>query len=91
VQYYAGRLNKSAKTLANIFLLYNEKTPIQMIHTRIIIEAKRLLYYSNKSIKQITYELGFEDPAYFTNFFKRNTTQSPVEFRKSKQIEAAGK
>lgn len=91
VQYYADRLHKSSKTLANIFLLYNEKTPIQMIHTRIIIEAKRLLYYTSKSIKQITYELGFEDPAYFTNFFKRNTSQSPVEFRKNRQIELAGK
>jgi len=91
VQYYADRLHKSPKTLANIFLLYNEKTPIQMIHTRIMIEAKRLLYYTSKSIKQITYELGFEDPAYFTNFFKRNTAQSPVEFRKSKQIGVAGK
>ena len=91
VQYYADRLHKSPKTLANIFLLYNEKTPIQMIHARIIIEAKRLLYYTSKSIKQITYELGFEDPAYFTNFFKRNTSQSPVEFRKSKQIGVVGK
>jgi AraC family transcriptional activator of pobA len=91
VQYYADRLHKSPKTLANIFLLYNEKTPIQMIHTRIMIEAKRLLYYTSKSAKQITYELGFEDPAYFTNFFKRNTSQSPVEFRKSKQIGVAGK
>jgi AraC family transcriptional regulator, transcriptional activator of pobA len=91
VQYYADHLHKSPKTLANIFLIYNERTPIQMIHTRIIIEAKRLLYYTGKSIKQITYELGFEDPAYFTNFFKRNTSQSPVEFRKSKQIGVAGK
>ncbi|HTE10335.1 MAG TPA: helix-turn-helix domain-containing protein [Chitinophagaceae bacterium] len=91
VQYYADRLHKSPKTLANIFLIYNEKTPIQMIHTRIMIEAKRLLYYTSKSIKQITYELGFEDPAYFTNFFKRNTAQSPVEFRKSKQIGVVGK
>jgi AraC family transcriptional regulator, transcriptional activator of pobA len=91
VQYYADRLHKSPKTLANIFLLYNEKTPIQMIHTRIMIEAKRLLYYTSKSIKQITYELGFEDPAYFTNFFKRNISQSPIEFRKSKQMGIAGK
>jgi AraC-like DNA-binding protein len=91
VQFYADRLNKSAKTLANIFLIYNERTPIQMIHNRIMIEAKRLLYYTSKSIKQITYELGFEDPAYFANFFKRNASQSPVEFRKSKQFGVVGK
>jgi AraC-like DNA-binding protein len=91
VQYYAGRLNKSPKTLSNIFLLYNKNTPLQMIQARIIIEAKRLLSYTSKSVKQITYELGFEDPAYFTNFFKRNTAQSPVEFRNSRQTSVAGK
>ncbi|HKO80847.1 MAG TPA: helix-turn-helix domain-containing protein, partial [Chitinophagaceae bacterium] len=63
VNYYAQRLNKSPKTLSNLFALYNRKTPLQMIQERIIIEAKRLLYYTGKSVKQITYELGFEDPA----------------------------
>src|SRR5258706_263520 len=71
VQYYADRLHKSPKTLANIFLLYNEKTPIQMIYTRIMIEAKRLLYSTSKSVKQITYELGFTIPASFTNCVTR--------------------
>ena len=84
VNYYAQRLNKSPKTLSNIFALYNRKTPVQVIQERIIIEAKRLLSYTDRSVKQITYELGFEDPAYFSNFFKRNTALSPVEFRAGK-------
>ena len=84
VQFYADSLNKSPKTLANVFLLYNRKTPVQMIHERIIIEAKRLLSYTDKSIKQMTYELGFEDPAYFSNFFKRHTALSPIDFRNGK-------
>lgn len=91
VNYYARRLNKSPKTLANIFALYNRKTPLQMIQERIVIEAKRLLYYTTKSVKQITYELGFEDPAYFSNFFKRHTSLSPAEFRNSKEKIAGGK
>jgi AraC family transcriptional activator of pobA len=86
VNYYAGRLNKSPKTLSNLFALYNQKTPLQVIQDRIVIEAKRLLYYTNKSTKQITYELGFEDPAYFSKFFKRHTSLSPQEFRSSKQV-----
>lgn len=86
VAYYAGLLNKSPKTLSNIFALYNDKTPQQIIQLRIILEAKRLLYYTTKSVKQITYELGFEDPAYFCNFFKRHTQLSPVEFRTDKQL-----
>lgn len=91
VQYYAERLNKSPKTLSNIFALYNDKTPLQVIQDRIIIEAKRLLYHTNKSVKQVTYELGFEDPAYFTNFFKRHTGVSPVEFRTDRVMDKVGK
>jgi len=91
VNYYAQRLNKSPKTLSNLFALYNQKTPIQMIQERVVIEAKRLLYYTNKSVKQITYELGFEDSAYFSNFFKRHTSVSPVEFRNSKAAASIGK
>lgn len=91
VNYYARRLNKSPKTLSNIFALYNQKTPIQMIQARIIIEAKRLLYYTDRSVKQITYELGFEDAAYFSNFFKRHTSLSPLDFRKDKQNDPLGK
>jgi AraC-like DNA-binding protein len=91
VNYYAQRLNKSPKTLSNLFALYNQKTPIQMIQDRIIIEAKRLLYYTKKSVKQITYELGFEDAAYFSNFFKRHTALAPLDFRNSKDTTPAGK
>ena len=91
VNYYAQRLNKSPKTLSNLFALYNRKTPLQMIQERIIIEAKRLLYYTSKSVKQITYELGFEDPAYFSNFFKRHTSLAPLEFRNDKQKAPLGK
>jgi len=88
VSYYAGRLNKSPKTLSNLFALYNHKTPIQIIQERILIEAKRLLFYTDKSAKQITYELGFDDAAYFSNFFKKHTALSPSEFRNNKKMVA---
>jgi AraC family transcriptional activator of pobA len=85
VNFYAQRLNKSPKTLSNIFAIFNQKSPIQIIQERIIIEAKRLLYYTDKSAKEITYELGFEDPAYFCNFFKRHTSYSPLAYRNKKE------
>lgn len=81
VHFYARQLNKSPKTLSNLFALFQQKSPIQIIQERIIIEAKRLLYYTDKSAKEITYELGFEDPAYFCNFFKKHTSYSPIGFR----------
>jgi len=91
VSYYAQQLNKSPKTLSNLFAIYNHKTPLQVIQERVLIEAKRLLHYTNQSVKQVTFELGFEDTAYFSNFFKRHTSLSPLEFRNSKAITSRGK
>ena len=81
VQFYADQLHKSPKTLANLFLLYNQKSPLAIIQERVILEAKRLLIYTSKSAKEISYYLGFEDTAYFSNFFKKHTSHSPLDFR----------
>ena len=59
------------------------KSPKEIIRDRILLEAKRILVYSNLSIKEIGQELGFEDPAYFIRYFKKNTATTPVEFRQS--------
>lgn len=83
VQFYAAGLNKSPKTLANFFALYGHKTPLQIIQERITLEAKRLLYYTDKTSKEIAYDLGFDDPAHFSRFFKNQTAASPSEFKKS--------
>ncbi|MFA6087938.1 helix-turn-helix domain-containing protein [Mucilaginibacter sp.] len=91
VAYYAGQLNKSPKTLSNLFAIYNHKSPLTIIQERILLEAKRLLYYTEKSAKEISYELGFEDAAYFSNLFKKHTSLSPTDFRNSKLLSAAGK
>jgi AraC family transcriptional regulator, transcriptional activator of pobA len=91
VSFYAQQLNKSPKTLSNLFAIYNHKTPQQVIQERILIEAKRLLYYTKQSVKQITFELGFEDAAYFSNFFKRHSSLSPLEFRNSRTMTSTGK
>lgn len=86
VSYYAARLNKSPKTLANVFAIYNQKTPLQVIQERILIEAKRLLHHTDHSIKQITFQLGFEEPPHFSNFFKKHTSLSPADFRNQQKI-----
>jgi AraC family transcriptional activator of pobA len=86
VAYYANLLHKSPKTLANIFALYSDKTALQLIQGRILLEAKRLLHYTPKSVKEITYELGFEEPAYFCHFFKRHTAVSPITYRQDKSL-----
>ncbi len=82
VQFYAQQLHRSPKTIANIFSLYSKKTPLQIIHERVTKEAKRLLHYTDKSVKEVAYDLGFEDAANFSKFFKHQTAQNPSELKK---------
>lgn len=85
VSEYADMLHKSSKTLSNIFSKYHGQSPLQMIHERIIMEAKRLLRYSDLSSKEVAYELGFEEVASFNKMFKKITNQTPLTFKKSKK------
>jgi AraC family transcriptional regulator, transcriptional activator of pobA len=78
---YAGILNISPKALAKITKTHLNKTLTSLIAERIIIEAKRELYLTNKPVKQIAYELGYDDEYYFSRFFKTNTDVSPQLYR----------
>ena len=80
VSAYAEMMNKSAKTLSNSFAAYN-KSPLNIIHDRIILEAKRQLYYSEISSKEIAFSLGFDDPSHFSRLFKKHTGESPTTFK----------
>lgn len=83
VKFYAEKLFKSPKTLSNVFALYNHKSPLLIIQERILMEAKRLLFYTEKTSKEIAYELGFEDASHFSKFFKKHTGQAPTDFKKA--------
>jgi len=78
---YASILNISAKALAKITKTHLNKTISSLISERIVIEAKRELYLTNKPVKQIAYELGYDDEYYFSRFFKTNTDISPQVYR----------
>lgn len=82
VKYYAEQLFKSPKTLSNVFALYNHKSPLLVIQERVLMEAKRLLFYTEKTSKEIAYELGFEEAGHFSKFFKKHTGQAPTDFKK---------
>lgn len=81
VKDYAELLFKSPKTLSNLFNKYNNKPPLTIINERILLEAKRLLLYSDRSNEEISYELGYNDSAHFSKFFKNNEGISPTSFK----------
>ena len=81
VSFYADQLFKSPKTLSNNFAKLN-RSPLQIIHQRIVLEAKRLLTYTDKTAKEIAYEVGFEDASHLSRLFKKYTSQSPSQFKK---------
>lgn len=80
---YATMLNRSPKTITNIFANCNLPSPLQIIHQRTEAEIKRLLLYTGKSAKEIADILGFENIATLSRFFKKQTGESISEFRKA--------
>lgn len=83
---YAELLFKSPKTLSNLFSIYNQKSPQRIILDRLALEAKRLIHFTDKQNQEIAYDLGFNDPAHFSRFFKKITQMTPSEYRESLQM-----
>jgi AraC family transcriptional regulator, transcriptional activator of pobA len=78
---YADLLNRPSKSLTNLFATHYEKSPLKIIQDRIFLEAKRYLLYSDRTIKQTAFELGFEDIQSFSRFFKNLSGVSPKKFK----------
>ena len=57
------------------------KTALELIHLYVISEAKNLLLSGERSISEIAYQLGFENPPYFSRLFKKEVGISPKEFK----------
>ncbi|MFO7324723.1 MAG: helix-turn-helix domain-containing protein [Pseudomonadota bacterium] len=78
----ARELHVSESRLRSVCLASTGQTPIQLIHARVLVEAKRQLHYTNSPVSEVAYALGFDDPAYFTRFFTRLAGESPRAFRR---------
>ena len=81
VRYYARAMNKAPKTLSNLFAQYNYDPPSKCIRNRILLEARRYLIYTDKSMKEVADELGFTSMAHFSKFFKNNTGINFSQFK----------
>jgi AraC family transcriptional activator of pobA len=77
----ASQLNISSKYLSDLLKQETGKTALELIHLYVISEAKNLLLSGEKSISEIAYQLGFENPPYFSRLFKMEVGISPTEFK----------
>jgi AraC family transcriptional regulator, transcriptional activator of pobA len=82
VSFLASELNLSSRYLSDLLKQETGKTAIDLIHFYVISEAKNRLIGEEYSVSEIAYELGFENPPYFSRLFKKETGMSPNEFKR---------
>jgi len=76
----AEKLAINTNSLYSIVKHYSGFSPKEFITNRLVLEAKRRLYYSKSSIKELAYDLGFNDPEYFSRLFKKVTGKTIARF-----------
>ena len=81
VSEYASLLHVSAGYLSEVVKAQSGRPAITHIHERLVLEARRLLFHTQHSLKEIAFDLGFSDASYFSRFFKRETNLTPAEYR----------
>jgi AraC family transcriptional regulator, transcriptional activator of pobA len=81
VQDYADMMRVSSSHLGNTLKSMTGYTPAQLIHNEMILEAKRMLIHTELTVSEIGYRLNFEDPSYFSRFFKREVGMNPLQFQ----------
>lgn len=78
---YAERLGMTESRLNRLCQRYTGQNALQIMHGRLVTEAKRKLMYANLSVNEVAYELGFKDPAYFSRFFNKSCGEPPSQFK----------
>lgn len=78
---YAAALNVSESSLRMACARIAHASPASILDNRCVLEARRALLYTNMSVAETGYALGFNDPAYFSRFFAKHVGMSPAQFR----------
>jgi AraC family transcriptional activator of pobA len=82
IEAYADAMNIQSKRLRSACMRSAGISPSDVIRNRLMLEAKRVLLYTNMTISETAYYLGYDDPAYFTRVFTKSCGVSPKNFRK---------
>lgn len=85
VRDYARVLAVSPSKLNRMCRQFAGRSALEVIHDRIVLEAQRLLLYTDAAVTTIAEELGFKDPGYFCRFFLRRTSRTPMSFRRREE------
>lgn len=81
--FYADELHLSLRQLNRLTKTVVGKTISELLLDRVILESQRLLTYSGSTVAEISAQLGFDDPSYFSRLFRKKTGSTPEQFRKS--------
>ena len=81
VEFYADKLNMSARNLNLISQAVFGKSITEIIETRKLLEARQLLLNSDKTVSEIGFDLGYNEKSYFSRVFRKKTGTTPTEFR----------
>lgn len=82
LQHYAEQLGMTAGQLSRLCRQSLDMSGLDLINARVLLEAQRDLIYTHLPIKQLAADLGFDDDAYFSRFFRKHTGVTPTDFRK---------
>ncbi|WP_350287857.1 AraC family transcriptional regulator [uncultured Croceitalea sp.] len=83
VSEYADLMSISTKTLNTITKKVSDRSPSEHISDRVVLQAKRLLRFTELHVGEVAFKVGFDDPSYFIKYFKRQVGFSPMVFRKN--------
>ena len=78
---YASVLGLTESRLNRLCQRYAGQNALQVVHGRLVTEAKRKLIYADMSVSEVSYDLGFEDSAYFSRFFTKHSGEAPGRFK----------
>ena len=77
----ASKLSLSARYLSDLLKQETGKTALEHIHISLVTEAKNILLSTDNTVAETAYQLGFENPPYFSRLFKKEVGLTPTEYR----------